>query len=385
MIVNKCIIAFMLGILFIIVSCGSEPRSTSSATSAEPQIALTATPEPPPPPSPAGIICFSTFDNLYDETAQITLINSDGSGYRVLTAAANAQVTYVNAIIWNPDASEIAFSAKRGGKWGIFSLRTDNTNCIRLTEDSNEPHDLSWSSTGEHIAYALRESTDLFHSTERICVIAADGSESRLVTDGENSSEPLWSEDGQMIYYRVESAEFCGARAIQLDGISVGISTDAADSTHRRLRGVALNLDYNLIKENLRTDGELSIDTPFWSHSRTYLSSYPRFLSSAIVAPNGEYAALLCEMDRVEYFCLVDPITYKATIVEQPGIERIMDDTERQFCWVSNTELLFIGPRQSDYGFCILDVTNGQLDWLLTRRNDERLDDLRAWDYFALD
>lgn len=367
----------------VLTSCTEEPRSSTQAIETEPITTHQEVPEPPPPPPPAGVICYTTQDSWdNDDTPLISLITTDGSGYWNLNTVANAQLSWIGQVAWKPDASEIAFIARRGSTESIFAVRTDDSGCVKLTQDEHTKKDLVWSPTGEYLAYTQIESVGTFDLAYSICVMKADGSESRFVTNrGDHVSEPCWSENGQTIFYKNSDYEI---DAVGLDGSSVTISSELTASAYYESRNIVIDFDYNLPGETLESGGELSIRTPYWAHSQTYLDYPPRFYGPAIRTPDGESAILICRMGSDEYLCLVDLFTYEPIIIEPPAVERSWNETDWPCYWINNSELLFFGKRQNKYGFCILDITTGQLSWVFNHEDDERILDMSSWDYLPL-
>lgn len=366
-----------------ICSCGSDGRSDSTRYSSEAD-STSMLPPAPPPPIPDGALCFVTHDEWDNNDApQMAILNSDGSGYRVLNSVNNAQLDWITNVSWKPDASAIAFIARRGGVESVFLADVNGTSCIRLTQDESTKYDLCWSPTGEFLAYTRVEHVDLFESNKEIWVTSADGSEQWQASqsDGE-ASEPRWSEDGQTIYYMVGSDETV---AVHLDGSQLTLSSDSAYSEYQKIEGVSAYFDYSQLYERYHSGGEISLSTPRWTHSQTYLSSPPYFNGSAYEIPgiHGE-VMMECHIGSSAFYCRVNIENYDVVIPEDPVQESTINTNYDRFYWVSDTELLTYGNRQNLDGFYTLDMNSGQLTWIINN-NDARLLNLGSWDYVGFE
>jgi len=97
----------------------------------------------------------------------------------------------------------IAFAALDEKTWQIFSVETNGTDLVRLTDFAapSMAYDPAWSPDGWRIAFVMRES-----DTDRagMWVMDADGSHAQAVTEHPSASvNPAWSPDGSEIAYAV--------------------------------------------------------------------------------------------------------------------------------------------------------------------------------------
>jgi TolB protein len=94
---------------------------------------------------------------------------------------------------WSPDGKKIAFSIIYGDKPGIYSMNSDGSDIIRLTDIGNSPQ---WSPNGKYIAFEHNKS-DL--NGPGIFIINSDGSNRiKFISEG---ITPSWSPDGNYIAY----------------------------------------------------------------------------------------------------------------------------------------------------------------------------------------
>lgn len=374
--VHTCI---LIGILFF-ASCGEElPDSAHSSN--QPQSQITPAPTPPPPPAPDGIICYVTCD-VWDrnDAPQLTLINTDGSGYFVLTCLASAQLSNISDVCWSPDASRIALIGERGGISSVFIVQADNSGFTKITDDEYGKLDICWSPVGEYIAYKQVISTGLFSSDVQICVVSADGREVNIVTRAsDNAGSPSWSQDGQVIFY--ESQQI--VKSVNYDGTPSGISEEDSRNLLLESQGKVVGFDYVALSSSFESGGEISINTPYWAYSETYLSLRPSMSGPYLLSPNGDIWLGRCRIEADDYFCKIDPLSYSITIVEPPAVDSWNSITS-DYIWINDNQILFFGKRENKEGFCKLNVNTGQLQWVVNSDSDRRLFDIKSWAYVSL-
>ena len=176
-------------------------------------------------------------------TADIAIINADGTGVQVLTNGtgnygfpswspdgrrlviregdtvssrlaildvASRQITYLttsaisneNFPSWSPKGDRIAFTSDRDGDFEIYSMRTDGTDVKRLTHTPGNDAHSAWSPDGLWIAFTserghFKDETAL-HPSQRqtygdLYVMRADGTDVRRLTDDQfEEGTPSW-------------------------------------------------------------------------------------------------------------------------------------------------------------------------------------------------
>lgn len=175
-------------------------------------------------------------------TSRLAIMNADGRGLRVVTAAgdhagfaswapngtrlvyrvseqgrrglriidlATDRVTRLtdgahddNFPAWSPDGHRIAFASDRNGDYDIYSVRPDGTQLRRLTHNPGIDAHLAWSPDGRWIAFASARTgfadEALLHPRNpqqngEIFVMRADGSDVRRLTANPfEDATPAW-------------------------------------------------------------------------------------------------------------------------------------------------------------------------------------------------
>jgi Tol biopolymer transport system component len=147
---------------------------------------------------------------------KIWAVDADGSNLVQLTRG--QQPDFLPA--WSPDGTEIAFTREVRGSAEIVLMNADGSGVRQLTGDraANEQHP-AWSPDGGRIAY-----TSNTESSQDLFVMNADGSQPTRITDGPfEASDPAWSPDGEYIAFMCD-ADLClvgaepGSRPVQLLG-----------------------------------------------------------------------------------------------------------------------------------------------------------------------
>jgi Tol biopolymer transport system component len=104
---------------------------------------------------------------------------------------------------FSPDGSKIAFASNTSGNFSIWTCRSDGSQPVRLAEGLWP----QWSPDGRQIAFfrALGTKEDKFPDVW--CVDAEGGSPRRLTAGDFIEMYPIWSRDGQWIYFYSERGE----------------------------------------------------------------------------------------------------------------------------------------------------------------------------------
>ncbi len=110
---------------------------------------------------------------------------------------------------WGPGDSLLVFSSWHDstgvptGAADIFTMRTDGSNVIRLTDSPWEDNDAEWSPDGASIAFKSNRITQIA-AREEIFVMDADGADQRRLTTTvgwQSDHDPSWSPDSRTIVY----------------------------------------------------------------------------------------------------------------------------------------------------------------------------------------
>jgi hypothetical protein len=120
---------------------------------------------------------------------------SAGGGARVqLTANSSPDVQPA----WSPDGRRIAFSGRRSGAWDLFVMNADGTGFTRLTSTAAADSYPSWSPDGTKIAFVTKPARA---DAELASVDVASGKVTRLTSNSTPDWDPAWSPDGTRIAF----------------------------------------------------------------------------------------------------------------------------------------------------------------------------------------
>ncbi|BDS11451.1 TolB family protein [Aureispira anguillae] len=138
-------------------------------------------------------ILFEAIDNNY---YQLFTINADGSNETQLTSS---NIAYSSTPSWAPDGSKIFFISDKDESNGeIYSMNTDGSNVLRLTNNSRPERFPSLSADGTKILF---EAID--NNYYQLFTINAGGSNETQLTNSNiaYSSTPSWAPDGSKIFF----------------------------------------------------------------------------------------------------------------------------------------------------------------------------------------
>jgi Tol biopolymer transport system component len=132
----------------------------------------------------------------------IYVMNADGSNPKRL-APADWESQYPD---WSPDGRKIVFTGVKNFVFDLYVMNADGSDLSQLTRTPDEENWPNWSPDGKQIVYSFQNG---------LRVIDADGSDSRVLTEG---GEPSWSPDGRWIAFDCGTSEVGRMCAIRPDG-----------------------------------------------------------------------------------------------------------------------------------------------------------------------
>jgi len=167
------IFGLCLVLTFIACEANEEPvtdETQTEAVEAEPELVRECIEHIDPIPS--CFVCFYTADPWDDdEPSRLMVFNSNGGNLTEMTCVNSAQFSWISEVDWNPDATEIAVIAGRGGSDNIFSIDVVEDEYNRLTQDDYGKEDIEWSPNGQYIAYTQIDTPDLFTTNREIVIV----------------------------------------------------------------------------------------------------------------------------------------------------------------------------------------------------------------------
>jgi Tol biopolymer transport system component len=144
-------------------------------------------------PDNSRIVFQSDRNNLFSGSADIYVMNADGSGQTRLTSDVNDD----SAPIWSPDGTKIAFQSSRNGvNYQVYVMNADGSGQVNISNNSSNEKQPSWSPDGTKLAFASDRDQPGFPS---IYVMNANGSNQTRLTfsaSGRRDEQPAWSPDG---------------------------------------------------------------------------------------------------------------------------------------------------------------------------------------------
>ncbi|MCC7452111.1 MAG: PD40 domain-containing protein [Anaerolineae bacterium] len=143
-----------------------------------------------------------------DEGWQLKVMNVDGSHRRNLAPLGDCE-----GASWSPDSRQLVFVAA-GDTAQIGVINIDGTGMHFLTDKSGENRNLSpaWSSDGKHIAF---RSLDVAPDANNLFIMDADGHNPHAFASGRS---PSWSPDSKRLIYETGSRTEISLEISNTDG-----------------------------------------------------------------------------------------------------------------------------------------------------------------------
>jgi RHS repeat-associated protein len=110
--------------------------------------------------------------------------------------------TSVLPVMPQSGAARIAFASNREGSAQLYSMNTDGSGVLRLTNDAANDESPQWSPNGSRIVFQS-DRDNVFSGMADIYVMNGDGSgQTRLTSDANDDSAPVWSPNGSKIAFQ---------------------------------------------------------------------------------------------------------------------------------------------------------------------------------------
>jgi len=132
------------------------------------------------------------------ENAEIYTVRSDGTG----TVRLTNDLVWKTDPAWSPDGTRIAYTGERDGRRAIYVMSEDGSDVRLLTPLTWDSFYPAWSPDGTRIAFA-----SIRDANPDVYVMNADGSgEQRLTNNSTIDTDPAWSPDGARIAFSSDRA-----------------------------------------------------------------------------------------------------------------------------------------------------------------------------------
>jgi Tol biopolymer transport system component len=131
------------------------------------------------------------FVSARDGNSEIYTVNTDATQLVRLTEDASVD----EHPAWSPDGTRIAFVSDRSGSFEVYVMNADGTNVVRRTFSGSDSGYPTWSADGSMIAYST-----MSNGSVNIWTVSPDtGSPSLLFEAPGWDAQPDWSPDGAQI------------------------------------------------------------------------------------------------------------------------------------------------------------------------------------------
>ena len=207
---------------------------TPTSVTVIPTVTSVPTPTHTPTPTPPIVLARPVPSIAYQARAageagwSIFLMNSDGTNHQFLTVG---QSGFLSAPTWSPDGSKVAFVSDRGENSDIWTVSTDGTDPVNITNHEAKDHSPAWSPDGEWIAFASVRDAAYWE----LYLMRPDGSDVQRITWWEDASDlsPSWSPDGSRLAFATKRDGNWEIYAMDRDGTNLMRLTEhPADDTN---------------------------------------------------------------------------------------------------------------------------------------------------------
>lgn len=155
-------------------------------------------------------VCKRGGESFWSGVSDLCISHMDGSDVRNLTK--DTVVKGVSWPDWSPTGSRIVFIGRQGGQWDVFTVNSDGSDLINVTQSPSDEDRAMWAPNGQHIVF-------IDGRERQMVLVNADGSERRILTDLCCSPQDWsWSPDGQWIALSLVHTFVLGVRCRRQSG-----------------------------------------------------------------------------------------------------------------------------------------------------------------------
>lgn len=170
-----------------------------------------------------------------DTTADLVVVNRDGTGERALTSDGANFVNIDLEPAWSPDGARIAFASGRSGTTRLWLVDEDGANLRQVLPSSTPSSERAPAWSGDGALLAFRASTS---GGPGLGLVRPDGTGLRSFQVAAVSSGPAWSPDGRLLF----SSSASGDSEVEALDLATGARTNLTHHRDHDLSAVALRL-----------------------------------------------------------------------------------------------------------------------------------------------
>ncbi|MBN1428731.1 MAG: PD40 domain-containing protein [Anaerolineae bacterium] len=227
-----------------------------------------------------------------DGSSEIYTMNTDGTDIVQLTN----NDTEVRGLGWSPDGSRIAFLTGRDTEWGVYLIDADGSNQTRLANIAGYGIAMNWSPDGENIAFsAITDGTEV-----ALYLVNVNNQTTTLVREN-GIGDFDWAPDSQSLAFITSSHE--NASAIVTYELSSGnltsLATAVSDSARLDWRPDGSQIAFTSVDPALPSGKHISLLNIDGAETTT-VTTQPMNITLLRWSPQGTYLAYYVWDDAAE-------------------------------------------------------------------------------------